>query len=105
MSQLNLKFADGNQLISYNDDTSSTPGCPTCNYGSEYINDIDINTTHYHINIVFREMYDYAFSTADAIRLFAVDIGGMTEDEFIQYIDASVHKIDALDEYTVIRRN
>ena len=107
MDTLNLKFADGNKLISYNDDQSFTLGCETCNYGSRYINDIDIYTTHYHINIRFCQMYEFAFTTVDAIALFAVDIRGMTEDDFISYIDKRIHAYyddDVLEEYTVIRR-
>lgn len=105
MSELNLLFADGNKLISYNDDTYHTPGCPTCDYGSQYVNDISIVTTNYHINIVFNQMYEFAFSTADAIAIFAVDLSNMTEQDFINHIDKRIHEHDALEIYTVTRRN
>ncbi len=101
---LNIKFADNNEFISYSDDTWSSPGCPTCDYGSKYVNEITIITTHYRVNIEIREMYEYAFSEADAIKMFAVDLHSMTEAEFLGYIDAAFHKYDALEEFEIIER-
>lgn len=101
---LGIQFADGNELINYDDDSYYYSGCPTCDYGSEYINDITIITTTYRIKVEFNQMYEYAFSSSDAIKIFAVNIGSMTEDEFIKYIDEAFHKYDALQHFTV-RRN
>ena len=105
MALLNIKFADGNQLESYCDDSWCQPGCPTCDYGSKYVNELQIYTTNYDLYIVFNEMYGYAFSTADAIRIFAVDLSKMTEEEFIQRIDTEVHKFDALETYRIKPKN
>lgn len=106
MADLNINFADGNQLVKYHDDSHCTLGCPTCNYGSEYVNEVEIITTHYNISITFNQMYTYAFSEADAIRLFAIDLGGMTEDEFIAHVDKCIHEDYeySLEEYEVIMR-
>lgn len=107
MVDLNLNFVDGNQLVKYNDDSyCNSLGCPTCNYGSEYVTEVEIITTHYEISITFNQMYSYAFSTADAIRLFAIDLRSMTEDEFIAHVDKHIHKDyeDSLEEYEVVRR-
>lgn len=101
---LNIKFADNNEFISYSDDSWFSPGCPTCDYGSKYVNEISIITTHYRIDITLRQMYEYAFSTADAIKILAVDLRGMTEEEFLSYIDKEFHKYDALDEFEIIKR-
>ena len=101
---LNIKFADNNEFISYSDDSWSSPGCPTCDYGSKYVNEISIITTHYRIDITLRQMYEYAFSTADAIKILAVDLRGMTEEEFLSYIDKEFKKYDALDEFEIIKR-
>ena len=105
MARLNIKFADGNQLESYSDDSWSSSGCPTCDYGSKYVNELEIYTTNYDLYIVFNQMYHYAFSTADAIRIFAVDLSKMTEEEFIQHIDTEVHKFDALETYRIKPRS
>lgn len=83
---LNIKFADGNKLINYEDDTTYYSGCETCDYGSEYINDVRVETTNYNIKAHFNQMYNFAFSTADAIRIFAIGITQMTEDKFVAYL-------------------
>ena len=107
MADLNINFSDGNQFIKYDDDSYHTLGCPTCNYGSEYVNEVKITTTHYQISIKFNQMYEYAFSEGDAIRLFAIDLRDMTEDEFIAHIDKHIHEDYeySLETYEVIRRN
>lgn len=103
--KLNINFADGNMLLRYSDDSYYSPGCETCDYGSKYTNIIRVDTSNYLIDVEFSQMYEYAFTTADAIRIFAVNLGGMTEDEFIEHIDKSVHEYgDVLKTYKVTRK-
>ena len=90
---LNIKFADGNELISYHDDTEAYAGCETCDYGSEYINNICVETSNYHIYACFNQMYNFAFSSADAIKIFAVGIVNMTEEQFVEYLEKEFNKI------------
>ena len=90
---LNIKFADGNELINYNDDTEHYDGCETCDYGSMYINDITVETTNYNISAHFNQMYEYAFSSADAIKIFAVGITAMTEEQFVEYLEKEFNEI------------
>ena len=101
MSVLNIELADGNKIISYYDDSYHYDGCPTCDYGSEYINDIVINTTNYIISVKLNQMYEYAFSVGAAIKIFAVDLRSMTEKEFIEYIDSEFLKYDCLKKFKV----
>lgn len=101
MSVLNIELADGNKIVSYEDDSYHYDGCPTCDFGSEYINEITICTTNHTIRIVFNQMYEYAFSMAEAIRIFATDLKGMTEEEFIKYIDSEFHKFDGLKKFEI----
>lgn len=78
-----LKMVDGG-LVDYSDDTRHTPGCPTCDYGSQYINDIDIDLKRHSVHIKINQMYDYALSegkmmilpgdTTRAIRILTSDI-------------------------------
>ena len=103
MSFLNIKFADGNELISYDDDTYSSSGCPTCDYGSEYVNEITIRTTNYNVNININCMYEFGFSISDAIKMFAVDLKGMTEVEFIEYIKEEFEKVNGLKRFEVTK--
>lgn len=93
---LNIELADGNKIIDYTDDSYYYGGCPTCDYGSEYINDITIRTTNYTVRATFNQMYEYAFSANEAIKIFAVDLRSMNEEEFIAHIDSELHKYDCL---------
>ena len=101
MGKLNIALADGNELVSLEEDHRSYGGCPTCDYGSEYINEITIRTTNHTIEAVFNQMYEYAFSIEDGIRILAVDLGSMTEDELIQHLDTKFHEFDALENFEI----
>lgn len=90
---LNIKFSDGNKLISYDDDTRFYDGCPTCDYGSEYINEITVRTTNHTFEAKFNQMYEYAMTTADAIKIFAVGIAEMTEINFIEYLKQKFYEV------------
>lgn len=92
---LNIDFSDGNKLISYDDYSCHYDGCDTCDYGSEYINDIVVQTTNYTIMANFNQMYDYAFSTGQAIKIFAVGITTMTEKEFVEYVEKELRAISS----------
>lgn len=98
---LNIELADGNKIIDYSDDSYHYGGCPTCDYGSEYINDIMIRTTNHTIHAVFNQMYEYAFSATEAIKVFAADLRSMNEEEFIEHIDSEFHKYDCLKNFEV----
>ena len=105
MAALNIKFADGNELLSYNDYSDYSPGCPTCDYGSKYINAIDIFTTNYHIEITFNQMYRYAMETAQLIVIFArADYNHISEEEFVKYIDEQFHEIGEPEKFEVTKR-
>lgn len=91
---LNIKFADGNELVSYDDDMFYSSGCPTCDYGAEYIQDIYIKTTNNYIHININSEYNYAFSTADAVKMFAIDMKSLTESEFIDYLVKSLKEFN-----------
>ena len=103
--KIGIKFADGNEFLYYSDDTSYYNGsCSTCDYGSEYINDIRIETTNYIVNVEFNAMYEYAFSTAEAIKMFAVNLSSMNEDDFIQYLNEKFHEIRTPERFEVKRK-
>lgn len=104
MGKLNIAFADENELIDLDEDSYSYGGCPTCDYGSQYINEITLYTTNYTIEAVFNQMYEYAFSTADAIKILAVDLRSMTEEDFVKHIDTKFHEFDALEKFEIINK-
>ena len=93
---LDIIFKDGNKFEYYDDDSYHYSGCPTCDFGSEYINEITIKTTNYKINIEFNQMYSFAFTTADAIKIFAIGIKEMTEKEFVDYIISTIKELDSV---------
>lgn len=102
IKMINIAFADGNKLINFTDDAYAYRRCPTCDYGSEYINDVEIRTTNYTIKATFNQMYEYAFSTEKAIRIFAVDLKSMTEKEFVDYVETQLKEIGSLEKLRVI---
>ena len=106
MSNLNIQFVDGNKFEYFDCDGTSYSGCPTCDYGSEYINDIYISTTNFNISIELNQMYEYAFSASEAISMFCnADLKSMTEKEFIDFLDKEFHEFgDSLKKFKVTER-
>ena len=90
-----IKMIDGG-MINYSDDTSYISGCPTCDYGSEYINEIRIDLIKYKIFVKLNQMYDFALSEGEIIKLFLSnynEIQGLTEKEFIDWIKQKLYEI------------
>ena len=90
-----IKMIDGG-ILNYVDDNYHYDGCPTCDYGSEYINEIDITLVHHTIHIKTNQMYEYALSEGQMIRLFLTEydtIRAMTEKEFIDWLKAKLIEI------------
>jgi hypothetical protein len=90
-------------IVNYMDDCNYYRGCPTCDYGSEYINEIDIWLTKFIIHVSTSEMYDYVLSEGQMIKLFLTEyntIQEMTETEFIDWFKMKLCEIanDELDE-------
>ena len=92
MKELLLPMKDGG-IINYYDDFYYTPGCPTCDYGSVYINDIYIKLTKYNVHIETKRTYRYALTEAYIMRLFLTNyetIKAMTENEFIEWFKKEI---------------
>ena len=90
-----IKMIDGG-MLNYSDDTSYISGCPTCDYGSEYINEIRIDLIKYKIFVKLNQMYDFALSEGEMIKLFLSnynEIQGLTEKEFIDWIKQKLYEI------------
>lgn len=90
-----IKMIDGG-LVNYNDDTTFYPGCPTCDYGSQYINDIDVELTTHNIHASVDTMYSYAISEGSMIKLFLQEynvIQQMTEKQFISWFEDKIKEI------------
>ena len=90
-----IKMIDGG-LVNYEDDCYSYGGCPTCDYGSEYINEVDITLTKYKIHTETNQMYEYVLSEGQMIKLFLSEynaIQEMTEKEFIDWFKEKLCEI------------
>ena len=90
-----INMVDGG-MVGYTDDTSSIAGCPTCDYGSEYINEIDITLTKYKIHAETNQMYDYALSEGTMMKLLLGEyntIQAMTEKEFVDWLKTKLCEI------------
>lgn len=82
-----IKMIDGG-LANYVDDCWHMDGCPTCDYGSEYVNEIDITLTKYKIHVKTNQMYEYVLSEGQMMKLFLSEyntIQSMTEKDFIEW--------------------
>ena len=95
MEKMLIKMVDGG-LVNYDDDCYSYGGCPTCDYGSEYITEINITLTHYKIYVKTNQMYEYVFSEGQMMKLFLTEydtIQTMTEKEFVDWFKEKLCEI------------
>lgn len=82
-----LKLKDG-AIIDITSDSWKSDGCPTCDYGAEYITDLCVKTTDLSIEIEFKDECDYV-STATILSVFlpnAEAISEMTERQFANWL-------------------
>ena len=87
-----IKMIDGG-MVNYKDGTECYAGCPTCDYGSEYINEIWITLTKYNIHAKVNQMYNHALSEGKMMVLFLSncnEIQAMTEKEFIDWFNVQL---------------
>ncbi|MBR2832981.1 MAG: hypothetical protein IKE75_00830 [Bacilli bacterium] len=90
-----LKLTDGG-IVNIETDNDYIAGCPTCDYGSEYINDIVITTTKFKAMFKISQMYDYVYSDLLKTILGNIDeIKDMRELSFIMwFIDTTLKDKD-----------
>jgi hypothetical protein len=81
-----IKMIDGG-LVNYTDDCWHMDGCPTCDYGSEYVNEIDITLTKYKIHVRTNQMYEYVLSEGQMMRLFLSEYGAIQQMEEMEFIE------------------
>lgn len=64
-----LQLKDG-YLLNIESDEESYGGCPTCDYGSEYINTITLICSKYTHTISISQMYDFALPSGVVMKVF-----------------------------------
>lgn len=97
-----LKLVDGG-IENIKTDEEHYPGCPTCDYGSQYINNVEVILTKRIIRASFNKMYGYLLSSGDLMQILlpnADAIQKMTESEFIKWLRlAFTQKVDEVFKY------
>lgn len=87
-----LQLKDGG-IEDIRTDETCHPGCPTCDYGSQYINDIKIVLTRHIVRATVTQMYEYLLTSGAFMKLLLQNydlVRGMTEDEFIAWFRAGL---------------
>lgn len=90
-----IKMVDGG-IVNYEDDSYHYDGCPTCDWGSEYINEVDITLTHYAIHFKTNQMYEYVLSEGQMMKFFLSEyntIQAMTEREFVDWFKVKLSEV------------
>ena len=81
-------------------DTWSAPGCDTCDYGSRYVNEYDFVLSKGTLHIEVNNMYEYAFSEGDMMKILLSnieEIKELTESEFVNWIIYEIKESSADD--------
>lgn len=79
-------FDGGVTDIDYEADDN--PGCPTCDYGSSYVDDFSIELTRFRIGIHINSMYNHFVSEGWLMRRLLMADHGMTEGQFVTWLRA-----------------
>lgn len=90
-----ITMLDGG-LVNYTDDDYAFAGCETCDYGSQYINEVEITLTKYKIYLKTNQMYEHLISESKMIKLFLTEynvIQQMTEEKFIGWFKEKIYDI------------
>lgn len=92
------------EVLSIDTDKNYEAGyCPTCDYGSSYINTLKIETTNYIIDIEIKDDDEYLMSDDFVIKLFCQNLytfENSTEEEFIKLIENKIYDkflVDSID--------
>lgn len=120
MAKVNVELKDG-RIVEYNQNQQSYKGCPTCNFGSEYIKelnfivDVDWSTNQQIVEIKASQMYEYVkeLNAENVIRMLNKIIENPIDfDEFFNLCketfklenDDVVNKVMTMDVYEKIKR-
>ena len=93
-----IKLKDGG-LVNYEDGTTYFAGCPTCDYGSEYINDINLTFSKIRVLYSVSRMYSYAVSTGYIMKILLNNMNSfsnMTEEGFKEWFYKKLEECDTM---------
>ena len=99
-----LKMKNGG-ILDITQDNQYIQGCPTCDYGSEYISEMQIKLTNIYINVEANSKCNYSLSDGLIMKIILPNVNEiqeMSELEFAKWFeDQLLDKIEQL-EYDVI---
>lgn len=99
-----IKLKDGGVEDIYSYD-SHISGCPTCDYGAEYINELNLTLKTIKIFIKVTDGNEYILSVENTIKVFVKDFSNMTEIEFSEYLKKAIQALSYNEiKYTVTER-
>ena len=81
-------------IIDFDTGRHYLPGCPTCDFGSVYSDEIEITMTKYRFYVSIDSMYDYALSDGWLMKTMlrnAEQLHKLTESEFIDWFSAQLN--------------
>ena len=97
-----IKLMDGG-VTAINDSMEYVAGCPTCDYGSQYITDYWFILTKYLIHIEVKKEYEFGVPASFLIRLIYDNVDRvrkMSEKEFTTFIASEFQTLNSIDPYT-----
>lgn len=77
-------FDGGVTAVDY--DTMDSPGCPTCDYGSSYVDDFTVELTGYRMTVHIDNEYSHFISEGWLMRKLLSADHGMTESQFVWWL-------------------
>lgn len=97
MSKYLVEMVDGGIIDITDDVVCDFPGCPTCEYGGHYTNNVGIELSKNILEIKFGGMYTWDVPNySDIMKIFTANndkIKGMTEEEFIDFLKLELDKL------------
>jgi len=89
-----IELLDGG-ILEVKSDTWSERGCNTCDYGSSYVNEFEVELTSSDVYIEIDNMYEYAMSEGSMMEIMLKnieEIKTMSESSFIDWLKAKIEK-------------
>ena len=88
-----IPLVDGG-VMDIDTDETAYGGCPTCDYGSHYVNDIYLKLTKYSFHIDADQMYEHFLSTGILIKLLTkLSRENLTENDFCDRLESMVREL------------
>jgi len=89
-----IELLDGG-ILEVKSDTWSKRGCSTCDYGSSYVNEFEIELTSGDAYIEIDNMYEYAMSEGSMMEIMLKNIEvikTMNESDFVDWLKIKIEE-------------